>query len=416
MPRRLRPAHLAAVIAIFVVLGGGAVAMGWVGPPSGSAPPAGTAGGPAAKVAAVHLTVNPADGATGVTLDAPVDVAVSDGHLLSVKVTARSGAATAAALTTPGPQPGNGPASLPGALGAGSWTSSAPLEPAATYDVAATVADGTGRTSQLGTTFSTLSPQKVLKVSISPLNGQTVGIGMPLALYLSQPVTDHSGFLARAQVTTTPPVAGEWHWFSDTEVHYRPQTYWPSGTKVTFDGLLAGWDAGGGTWSVTPRHMAFTVGAAHVSTVDATTHQMTVTDAGQVVKVLPVSTGRDKYPTDSGVHVVSEKVPTIVMDSATVGIPRASPDGYYETVQWDVRISNSGEFVHAAPWSVSDQGHQNVSHGCVNLSVADGQWFFNFSNPGDIVTVAGTPVPLAPTNGFGDWNVPWDQWANQQVQ
>ena len=411
MARRLRPIHLAVLIGLCVVAGGGAVAFGWVGPHSsgsGGPSPAADTG----SVPAPRLVVSPADGATGVPLDAPVNVAAADGQLLGVNVTTTAGAATPAALTTPGPQPGSGPASLPGQLASGNWTSSAPLQPGATYKVAAFVADAKGKATALTTTFTTVTPQKVLKVSISPLNGQTVGVGMPLALYLSQPVTDHNGFLSHIQVTTDPPVAGAWHWFSDTEVHYRPQAYWPSGTKVTFDGVLAGWDDGGGVWAVTPRHMTFTVGPSHISTVDAGTHQMTVTEGGQVVKVMPVSTGRDKYPTDSGVHVVSEKEPSVVMDSATVGIPRDSPDGYYETVQWDVRISNSGEFVHAAPWSLSDQGHQNVSHGCVNLSVPDGQWFFNFSTPGDIVTVVGTPVPLSPTNGFGDWNVGWDQWAN----
>ena len=127
-----------------------------------------------------------------------------------------------------------------------------------------------------------------------------------------------------------------------------------------------------------------------MSTVDANAHTMTVTDNGAVVKTIPVSTGRDKYPTKSGVHVVSDKAPKVIMDSATVGIPRNSPDGYYETVFWDVRISNSGEFVHAAPWSVGDQGHVNVSHGCVNVSTADAEWFYNYSQVGDVVTVVGT--------------------------
>ena len=109
-----------------------------------------------------------------------------------------------------------------------------------------------------------------------------------------------------------------------------------------------------------------------------------------------MSTGRDKYPTKSGVHVVSDKAPKIIMDSATVGIPRNSADGYYETVFWDVRISNSGEFVHAAPWSVGDQGHVNVSHGCVNVSTADAEWFYNYSQVGDVVTVVGTSESSSP--------------------
>ena len=139
---------------------------------------------------------------------------------------------------------------------------------------------------------------------------------------------------------------------------------------------------------------------------------MSVYSNFQLVKTLPVSTGRDQYPTKAGTHVISEKAASVVMDSSTVGIPRGSSDGYYETVNWSLRISNSGEFVHAAPWSTSSQGSRNVSHGCVNLSDADGQWFFEFSRVGDIVQVNGSPEQLEPTNGIGDWQIPWASWPN----
>ena len=165
-------------------------------------------------------------------------------------------------------------------------------------------------------------------------------------------------------------------------------------------------------WGVKDVTVNYSIGDPHVSTVDANAHTMTVTDNGAVVKTIAVSTGRDKYPTKSGVHVVSDKAQKVIMDSATVGIPRNSPDGYYETVFWDVRISNSGEFVHAAPWSVGDQGHVNVSHGCVNVSTADAEWFYNYSQVGDVVTVVGTDEALEPTNGYGDWQIPWANWAN----
>ena len=190
-------------------------------------------------------------------------------------------------------------------------------------------------------------------------------------------------------MTATPAVAGAWHWFSPTELHWRPVHYWAAGTKVSVAAHINGYDAGNGVWGVKDVTVNYRIGDSHVSTVDVIAHTMTVTDNGAVIKVIPVSTGRDKYPTKSGVHVVSDKAQKMIMDSATVGIPRNSPDGYYETVYWDVRISNSGEFVHAAPWSVGDQGHVNVSHGCVNVSTADAEWFYDYSQVGDVVTVVG---------------------------
>ena len=100
------------------------------------------------------------------------------------------------------------------------------------------------------------------------------------------------------------------------------------------------------------------------------------------------------------------------MGSSTVGIPLGSANAYRLDVFWAVRISNSGEYVHAAPWSVGSQGNSNVSHGCVNASDADAEWFFNRTMNGDVVQVINSSRELEPWNGYGDWQVPYDQWAN----
>jgi hypothetical protein len=40
----------------------------------------------------------------------------------------------------------------------------------------------------------------------------------------------------------------------------------------------------------------------------------------------------------------------------------------------------------------------------------DAQWFYDTFSYGDIVTVTGTSTQLAPDDGYGDWNIPWEQW------
>ena len=81
-------------------------------------------------------------------------------------------------------------------------------------------------------------------------------------------------------------------------------------------------------------------------------------------------------------------------------------------MKFATRISNSGEFVHSAPWSVAQQGKENVSHGCVNLSPANAQWFYGISRPGDVVQVTGTPVPLTGKDtDIPDWTIPWSEWG-----
>jgi len=345
-----------------------------------------------ARVAAPTVTFTPGPGQADVALDAPVQVAVTAGRLVSVALTAGSGQPPLAGQLDPG-----------GAR----WAASAGLTPATTYQLAARVAASDGSTTEASSSFTTAAPKQKLTARVAPLNGSTVGVGHPIAVYLTKPIADHAAVERRLTVTTSPVVAGSWRWFSDTQLHWRPQEYWQPGTKVTLDAALAGVDFGGGTWGTESRTISFTIGDAHISVVDNATHQMTVTTNGKLERTIPVSLGRDKYPTKSGIHVVMDKERTTVMDSASFGVPAGSSESYRTTVHWATRISNSGEFVHAAPWSVSDQGRRNVSHGCVNVSVANATWFFNYSRLGDVVEVKGTPVQIEATNGFGDWNIPW---------
>ena len=343
----------------------------------------------------VDFTVSPADKATGVPLNADVTVSVQHGSLTLVSVADGAGHR------------------LDGGMDADhhTWRSAEALQPGTTYHVVAEAEDDAGQAATFSSTFSTMQPSKVLGMRIAPLEGETVGVGMPIIIYFTAPVTDKAAVERHLSVEASMPVLGAWHWYGDTEVHYRPTVYWPVGDQVTLHADLAGVDAGRGVWGTENRTVHFTIGDSHISVVDARTHMMTVRINGQVARVIPVSTGRDKYPTTSGVHVVLEKAQKVIMDSATVGIPKGDPDYYYEVVYWNVRISWSGEFVHAAPWSVADQGRVNVSHGCVNVSPANAEWFYNLSQRGDIVQVVGTPRGLESGNGWTDWNMPWSQWV-----
>lgn len=380
-PRRVRIAAL--LIGILVV--------------AGCAGAQGQAAGPVATttIAPVEITAIPAAGATDTPITAPVVITSERGKLRDVAVTT-SDATLSGSLSLDGTR----------------WTSASTPEPDATYHVSVGVIDDHGTTSRRDWTFTTGDPPTVFHARLSP-DAKSVGIGMPITVVLSQPLAaeQRAKFEARLTVTATPTVAGAWHWFSATELHWRPAQPWPAHTDVTVDAHLEHYDAGADAWGTKDVHTHFTIGDAHLSVVDVAAHTMTVTNNKQVVKTLAVSTGRDQYPTRGGTHVISEKDPSVVMDSATVGIPSDAADGYFETVNWSLRISNSGEFVHAAPWSTGAQGNSNVSHGCVNLSDADGHWFFDFSQIGDIVQVNGSPTQLEPTNGYGDWQIPWTSWA-----
>jgi lipoprotein-anchoring transpeptidase ErfK/SrfK len=255
-------------------------------------------------------------------------------------------------------------------------------------------------------------PSPVLHATLSPGDGDVVGIGMPAVITFDRPVApaDRPAVEGRLTVSANPATDGAWRWISPARIHWRPAVYWQPGTEVVVHSDLRGLqvgDASGGD----ERTIHFRIGDARVTTVDVATHQMTVTQNGQVVRVIPVSTGRARYPTDNGVHLVLEKSPTVTMDSSTVGIPRNSSGGYYRKVAWATRLSYGGTYVHAAPWSVGAQGRSNVSHGCINASTADAQWFYNFTRRGDVVDVVNSPAPPKLSDpGMSDWNISWEKW------
>jgi lipoprotein-anchoring transpeptidase ErfK/SrfK len=277
------------------------------------------------------------------------------------------------------------------------------------------LADENGTTSAIDRLLISSPAQTVLHPVLSP-DQMTVGVGQPIVLQIDHAVTGaaaRAALLQHLTVTTSPPVVGAWRFLDSYEVHYRPQHYWKRGTEVTVAVNLSGFRLPGTrTWGSQTAHSAmFTVGDALMSTVDVTAHTMTVRRNGRLLRTLEVSTGREKYPTKGGIHIILSVEREQLFDSSTVGIPTASPDGYYEKLPFSMRISNGGAFVHANPATVRDQGRRNVSHGCVNLSLADAQWFYDISHRGDVVSIVNAVVPPVLTDaGMADWNYDWPTW------
>jgi lipoprotein-anchoring transpeptidase ErfK/SrfK len=295
------------------------------------------------------------------------------------------------------------------------WRSSGSFTPLTRLRASVSYADLNHRVTTRIMRLRTSDSKRHLDAILSPGGGDTVGVGSPVVVLFSQdvPTAMRAAVESRLSVTSKPAVVGAWHWMNAREVHWRPPTYWKSRTKVTVTSNLEGLDLGRGTWGGVGFHStSFKIGNAHISQVDIGRHVMRVYDNGKLIRTFPVSTGRDQYPTMDGVHIAIEKSAVVQMNSATVGILPGNPDYYNETVYWDVRISDGGEFVHAAPWSVASQGHVNVSHGCVNLSTGDAQWFYNWALRGDVIDVYDGARPPSPSDpGTADWNMSWKQWV-----
>ncbi|MGW1993532.1 Ig-like domain-containing protein [Embleya sp. NPDC001921] len=358
----------------------------------------------------------PAKSVARVAVDVRTDRPAQPGR--PITVTAGDGRLYAVSLVGPDGKP------VPGGNTAGdtTWSNSEPLAYGSRYTLTASAVDAYGLTSTRTESFTTLTPDAETHVdSVLPEADSTVGVGMPITVTLERPVTDparRAEVERRLQVSASTPVEGAWGWVDDTTVRYRPKDYWPVNTRVSVATSLIGVDFGNGVYGGPGKVVDFEVGDAVVATVDSAAHTLTFERNGVDVKTMPVTTGKPGFTTRSGIKVVLGKSPHVLMDGTTVGISADSSDGYRLDVFWATRVTWSGEFVHAAPWSVSSQGRENVSHGCVGMSDENAKWFYDQIKVGDVVTVVNTGDAKAMEpigNGYGEWNLDWSQWLTHST-
>lgn len=340
------------------------------------------------------LTASVTDGAVGVSVDSPVTVSAEDGVLGAVSMVNEDGEPVAGKLSRDGL----------------TWSTTEPLGYNKSYTVTAESLGLGGATSRK-MAFETHSPENLTMPYVLPNDGEVVGVGQPVAIRFDENIPNRVAAQKAIKIKTDPPVAGAFYWLNNQEVRWRPAAYWKPGTKVDVAVDTYGVDLGDGLFGQDNVKTSFTIGDEVVTTIDDSTKTLTVTRNGEVIKTMPVSMGKDSTPTNNGTYIVGDRRSFMIMDSSTYGVPTNSPNGYRTEVSWATQISYSGIYVHAAPWSVGSQGSSNVSHGCINVSTSNGQWFYNNSKRGDVVEIVNTVGSTLPgTDGLGDWNIPWEQW------
>ncbi|MDX3076724.1 L,D-transpeptidase [Streptomyces sp. MI02-7b] len=394
-PQRRTLGHAALVAAALVALAA-------CTQPASESPPAPTSASPGTRAPAAQsdtasVTFSPAMAGRKVIPGEPLTVESRGGRFTSVSVTADDGRTLDGSLSADGT----------------SWTSSLATDYATTYALKARIKSSDDSTATRTSTFTTLSKQKTFVGEYYPDKGATVGVAMPVSIVFNKPVHDKAAVERGLKVTAAPAVEGAWSWMKDRNgkdrIDYRPEKYWAPGTKVTLEMDLVGVNAGGGLYGIQNRKVGFTVGASVISTVDVVKKTMTVAENGRAIRTLPVSTGKKGFETWNGTMVVLSKVPTIRMNSASVGI--FGPEAYdLGEVKWDVQLTPSGTYIHAAPWNEGKFGRVNGSHGCIGMSTADAKWFFGKVKVGDPVAVVNSKDTVATNNGYGDWNIGWKTW------
>jgi lipoprotein-anchoring transpeptidase ErfK/SrfK len=340
------------------------------------------------------LTTSVTDGAVGVAVDSPVTVSADNGVLASVEMVNENGGSVDGQLSPDGVH----------------WSTAERLGYNRNYTLTAK-ARGLGGIATKQLSFQTHSPQNLTMAYPRPSDGEVVGVGQTVAVQFDEIIANRQAAEKAIRVTTDPPVEGAFYWLNNREVRWRPEHFWKPGTSVNVEVNSYGVDLGDGVFGQDNAHTHFTIGDEVIATADDNTKIVTVRVNGNVVKTMPTSMGKDSTPTASGTYILGVRFAHMIMDSSTYGVPANSPNGYRTEVDFATQMSYSGVFVHSAPWSVGAQGHTNTSHGCLNVSPSNAQWFFENTKRGDVVEVLNTVgPPLSGTEGLGDWNIPWDQW------
>jgi lipoprotein-anchoring transpeptidase ErfK/SrfK len=338
------------------------------------------------KPAVVNVT--PAGGSANQPVTTEIGTTVTNGTLTGVTLTDASGKNVAGGMRADN----------------SSWIPAQPLDYKTAYHAVVTAKGAGGKTTTQSTNFTTMGDPGGNRITsgLYIQDGSTYGVGMPVAIQFDDPIPDSAKAAVekRLFVQSDPPQVGVWHWFGDNQVLYRPQDYWKTGTKITVRAALGGLPVGD-RFLDTDRTGTATIGDKVTFQVDNATKSMKVYQNDQLAKTFPVSLGKANTPSSSGNLVIMSHDRNTIFNV---------PGQYVVPIEYAERITWDGQYIHAAPWSVGDQGVDNVSHGCVNVSDENAAWIFNVSHIGDPVTVTGTEVHVDPGDGWTVWDMNWTDY------
>jgi lipoprotein-anchoring transpeptidase ErfK/SrfK len=340
------------------------------------------------KPAAAGLSIAPATGSTDPDPAKGITVTATKGKIKTVTVT---GDPASSLLNDP----------VTGSLNAAgtAWHSKWALPVDATLTVTATAVDHSGHSVTQTSTFKTLNPAQTFTTQVFEGYRQTYGVGMPILLKFSQPITNRVAVERSLVLRTSKPVVGAWYWDGSQTLIFRPRQYWPSNTTVSFVGHLNGIEGERGVWGFHTLTQQFRIGQSLIVVASTQTHHMKVYRNGKLFSYWPISSGRPGDDTPNGSYLTIDKGNPVLMKGP----------GYALEVPWSVRFTWSGDYLHDAYWSVGEQGFTNVSHGCVNMPPADAEIYYKMAVPGDPVTVVGSPRPGVWDNGWTYWFLSWSQ-------
>ena len=356
---------------------------------SGSAAPAVTA---AASHAAASAKPSPAGPVVRIT---PGNGANAADPSKGITVTAAAGTLKSVGVSTAG-------APVTGTYSAdrSSWHSTWALDVSRSYTVTATAVTSGGVTTTKTAAFRTLTPAATFSTHIFEGYGQSYGVGMPIILTFSAPVQDKAAVERSIELRTSKPVVGSWYWDGNQTLDFRPRDYWPAHTTVSFTGHFAGVESAPGVYGYHTLTQRFGIGDSVIAVASTQAHKTKIYVNGKLKYNWDISSGKPGDDTPDGSYLTIEKENPVRM----IG------PGYDLLVPWSVRFTFSGDYYHDAYWSVGQQGFENVSHGCVNLSPANAETYYNLAVPGDPITIQSSPRSGVWDNGWTEWFLSWPRY------
>lgn len=355
------------------------------------------------------VAIVPAAGAVGVEPTGAVEVSATGGRLGSVSLVNDAGR------------------SIPGEMSpdGSTWRPAVPLGYGRSYTLEAVTSGADGPPARRISTFTTVAPESQASVTLTSTSGAqlgegaTYGVGIVVVAAFDRAIPDRAAAERALVVTTDPPVEGAWYWVDDRTAHWRPPQYHAPGTKVSVVADIYGTRLGGGVYGAADSAVSFGIGDSRIAVADDHTKQIQVFENGELVRTMPTSMGKGgtqtiggttlAFWTQRGVYTVLDKSESVVMDSSTYGLP-VDNGGYRLTVDYAVRLSHDGIYLHQLDSTVWAQGNTNVSHGCLNLNADNARWFYDSAQPGDVVEVRNTGGDPLPLGLNGDWGLSWDEW------
>jgi Bacterial Ig domain len=192
-----------------------------------------------------QLAITPGDGAANVAPGARIVVRAKNGTVRAVRVQT-------------GGDPVTGRLSDHGTA----WQSLSPLNASRRFTVVATAIGSGGKTVTATSSFATVQPRKVFNAMTLEGYQQHYGVGMPIILNFSRPITRKAAIEKAIRIRTSKRVVGAWYWDGDKTLYFRPRTYWPQHTRVSFDARFNGVQGAPGVYGTHDLTQSFEISSS----------------------------------------------------------------------------------------------------------------------------------------------------------